>query len=230
MKKIKYIVSTVIAVAVAALIIVGCRKENETSNIIEKQPIAKYNRENNTMSYYLDLNKISDNLNKKTTNSKGTTDRFLVESIEVIDEAYDDEEILPEIKVVIIDTEEEVSYTTWLMGNFSHKDIDSSDTYYYFDDDVVAKHYEFVNYEDDKLYAFKVDGNTCTKKEVNPLTYSSFRPKWAFSCRATNCKVGECEKEKVADYCYTCGPCTPPGICKRVGLGQMIREWIETIF
>lgn len=214
MKKIKYIVSTVIAVAVAALIIVGCRKENETSNIIEKQPIAKYNRENNTMSYYLDLNKISDNLNKETADSKGTTDRFLIESIEVIDEAYDDEEILPEIKVVIIDTEEEVSYTTWFIGDFTEKVVHNTITDYYLDSDVQKGKYEFASNNDDGTVSFcKVDNG---KVEVDVVDNEALPrvPKWTISCKAVNCTY--CHKIKIQEHpnVWSCSECTN-GTCER---------------
>lgn len=226
-KYFKFATAVVALVMVAAIVVTfeACRKTGKTvePTIVQnsRNPIAIYDHNNGAMTYSFDLEKLNHEFNKKV--SRTSQDRYIIESIEILDEAPTDAGTNPEIKIVVIDTEEEVSYSTWLMESFATKSVFDDNTCYYIDEDIVIGIYSFVSQDGDVYYQYDVNGNSYSRKETNPAMYSSFRPKWTFTCRSTNCNVGECEKVKIEDYHYTCSPCAGDGAsCVRAGIVDII--------
>ncbi len=189
--------------------------------------------DNNTgrTTYHFDIEKMNMLLNEKLT-SKTSSDRYVVESMTIIDTMPLVKDFNPEIKIVLFDTDEEVTYSTWLTGFYTNKVISGQKTTYYLSSDVATKNYEFAFYENDELFVASVNGTNYSIERRNLASYAPFRPKWSFTCRATNCLVGECEKVStgLGNHHYTCSPCTPQGSkCERVGIGQIIIEIINAI-
>ena len=233
-KKMKFVatVATLLIAAAGVITFEACNKTNKTSVEpttvqINRKPVATYDHNQGTMTYSFDLEKINADFNRSM--SKTNESRYIVESIEILDDDPTDAEVRPEIKIVVIDTEEEVFYSTWFMESFATKNVNSGNTYYYLDEDVEIGIYTFVSQDGDVFYQYSVNGNNYSKQESNPAMYSSFRPKWTFTCRAANCQVGQCEKYKEGDYWYTCTPCTGNGQCERVGIIDIIIEILSAI-
>lgn len=189
--------------------------------------------DNNTgrTTYHFDIDRMNILLNEKLC-SKASSDRYVVESMTIIDSMPLVRDFNPEIKIVLFDTDNEVTYSTWLSGFYTNKVISGQKTTYYLSSEVSAKNYEFAFYENDELHVVRVNGDTYSIERKDPASYAPFRPKWSFTCRATNCSIGECEKVPtgLGNHHYTCSPCTSPGSkCERVGIGQILIELINAI-
>ena len=189
--------------------------------------------DNNTgrTTYHFDIEKMNMLLNEKLT-SKTSSDRYVVESMTIIDTMPLVKDFNPEIKIVLLDTDEEVTYSTWLTGFYTNKVITGQKTSYYLSSDVAAKNYEFAFYENDQLFVACVNGLNYSVERRDSALYAPYRPKWSFTCKATNCLIGECEKvyTGLGDHHYTCSPCTLPGSkCERVGIVEILIDIINAI-
>lgn len=215
----------------------SCNKDDdETLNPSYQEPhngklLAVTDNNTGRTTYHFDIEKMNMLLNEKLT-SKTSSDRYVVESMTIIDSMPLVRDFNPEIKIVLFDTEEEASYTIWLTGFYTNKVISGQKTTYYLSSDVAAKNYEFAFYENDELFVASINGTSYSIERIEPASYAPFRPKWCFICKSQGCAENDCIKVEtgLGNHHYTCSPCTTPGgICRRVGLVQAFIEFIAEI-
>lgn len=181
-----------------------------------RKPLATFDHNHGTMTYSFDLDKINADLNRSL--SRTAEDRYIVESIEILDDAPTDAEVCPEIKIVVLDTEEEASGTVWLMKKFSQKVVEEDRTYYNIDKSVSIGDYDFAYRDNDRLIVVKVNGNTISTHEEDVTIIDSL-PKWLLFCKSCNC--AECTKNG-SFWNAGCNPCeTPGGTCT-----SELAEWV----
>ncbi len=206
--KIVATVATLLIAAAGVITIEACNKKNETSvepTTVQnyRKPLATYDHNHRTMTYSFDLEKINADFNRSV--SKTNEGRYIVESIEILDDAPTDAEVCPEIKIVVIDTEEETSTTTWLMDAFATKNVNNGSTIYFLDIEVESGNYAFAtNNEDGTVVACQV-----VNGEINNISYASgegWNPRWAISCKAKN--RTNCRKIKVEPHFWSCTECS----------------------
>lgn len=117
-----------LALAMVVATFFACSKEKE-SNVVQqatvieevaRKPIATYDIDNRIMHDHFDLDFANSAINENNL-SKETGSRYVIESARVIDSVPLD--INSEIirKIVILDTEEELSITCWCIGAFVDK-------------------------------------------------------------------------------------------------------------
>ena len=227
--KTRRILMGALALAMVAATVIACSKEKETkvaqqtTENNERKPIATYDNATGQMTYHFDMSEIQQKMNAGE-NAKTEQDRYLVESIVVLDNAPSDINVMPEIKITILDTEEECSYTTWCMDYFTDKRVSTTSTSYYLDEEVASKNFNCYTTNGTNYQITFVNGGITITEDPSIPDYT-FRPKWFFTCRSENCSNGNCEKIKLADYHYTCSDgCPPGGTCKRVTIIDMLVE------
>ena len=206
-------VATVLIAAAGVITFEACNKKETTTvepTIIKnnRNPIANYDNNNGTMMYSFDLEKINKEFNEKV--SKTNQDRYIVESIEILDEDPTDVETCPEIKIVVVDTEEETSTTTWFMDTFASKSVNSGNTIYFLDSEVDSGTYQFATSNNDGTFnVYSVVNGTIDSVSNELPCNSSWRPKWTISCTASNCTY--CTKVKIGPHEWSCTQDCPPG-------------------
>jgi len=236
--KFKLATAVVALLMVAAIVVTfeACKKEkiNFKTQVsdVSNDAFAIFNSYSGVMKYNFEL----DNLNAKFNNyvsKSDSTDRFIIESIDILDDMPNDARVYPEVKIVVIDTYEEISYSMWLLETFCSKQPGDTNTYYYIDNDIEMGVYEFSYYdESDMLHVCNVNDNVFSDTIVDTMSYAPFRPKWVFTCRSHNCAVGECEKVPtgLGNHHYTCSPCNNPNAyCDRVGILRAILEFLANL-
>ena len=130
------------AAVFVAVAFFACNKEKEpaaqqpTEVEAARKPIATFDNATGQMTYHLDVSKVQQKINACESARTGQ-DRYVVESILVLDNDPSDSDVLPEIKITILDTEEECSYTTWFMDYFTDKRVSPTSTSYYLDEEVA---------------------------------------------------------------------------------------------
>lgn len=219
MKKYFKFATAVVALLMVTAIVVtfeACRKTGETvePTIVQnsRNPIAIYDHNTGAMTYSFDLEKLNHEFNKKV--SRTSQDRYIIESIEILDEAPTDAGTNPEIKIVVIDTEEETSTTTWFMDTFAVKNVDNSNTIYFIDSEVESGTYQFATANDDGTFNVYSVVNGTIRSVSNELPCYTWRPKWTISCTAVNCT--HCDKIKIGPHNWSCTEnCPSGGTCTR---------------
>ena len=206
-----------------------CKKEEKTNSdeSTSEKTIAVYDNKTGVMTYNFDAEMLTIKINEQLA-TRGEQDRYIVESVQIIDSLPSNARVQPEIKVVILDTDDETSYSFWLMEFFTYKKISSSKTEYYLDDDVKSGVYEMASAHDGYIYKFHINGESyLAEKIVDPQfstasEYIAMAPRWFIDCVAVNCEVGECHKQG-SFWNADCGVCTPPNsTCTR-----QPASWIE---
>ncbi len=211
--KIVATVATLLIAAAGVITIEACNKKNETSvepTTVQnyRKPLATYDHNHRTMTYSFDLEKINADFNRSV--SKTNEGRYIVESIEILDDAPTDAEVCPKIKIVVIDTEEETSTTTWLMDAFATKNVNNGSTIYFLDIEVESGTYQFATSNNDGTFnVYSVVNGTIDSVSNELPCNSSWRPKWTISCTASNCTY--CTKVKIGPHEWSCTQDCPPG-------------------
>ena len=155
-------------------------------------------------------------LNEKFLKDKDDASRFVVESVEIIDSLPRDENVAGEIKITILDTEEEYSYSIWGMKSFIVKDVQEDKVDYYLNDDLANGIAEFAFKGGDIYYVASRVGDSLSIHEVDSLTYVS-TPWIIFYCKSINC-LSSCEKggQWYLGWCRQCpynnGQCSQESI------------------
>ena len=143
--------ATLLIAAAGVMTFEACNKKDKDSvePLVQnhRMPLATFDHNHGTMTYSFDLDKINADFNRSL--SRTAENRYIVESIEILDDAPTDAEVCPEIKIVVIDTEEEASTTMWFMDTFAEKDVDGSNTVYFLDSEVESGNYVFATKNDD---------------------------------------------------------------------------------
>jgi hypothetical protein len=185
-------------IAVSLISIYGCNKDKED----EHQNIQSYNAENvkkaiatlNTttgnISYGFDIKALTEKVNSVTKED----DRYIIESFELEPRSIlMNDSIHPALKIVIIDTEEETTYTHWLCDGFLEKILDSNNIEYYLSENIYDGSFSFISPDDGKYRLSTVqDGLLVSSESVEHL--DSFPPifPWDLTCTTTN-------------HCFQCG-------------------------
>ena len=217
---------------VVAVVFVGCKKEKETpvqeannnsenkpdTEVVERKPIAIYDNATGQMTNYFDLAEIQQKTNE-TLAAKTNTNKFVIESVQIEDSNPTDVSVNPEIRITILDTDEEVSYTMWYMEHFVDKKVNANQTHYYQNQEVDSGVYEFAYRIGDTYYKASVNGNEITTIETDS-TLCMGMIRWFFVCLQQGCGVS-CEKGGSFWNGY-CEPCTTQtGQCN-----QNIAPWV----
>ncbi len=209
MKKFRILMGA-LALAVAAATIVACNKEKESNAIQQtveetgRKPIATLDNATGQMTYHFDMIELQQKLNE-VAETKNDQDRFIIESIQVIDSLPLNQSELPEIKVTILDVEDETTFTMWLMQSFTEKVVLQSTTRYYADAGVNTGVYEFGFQDEGKFYKVSVNGDEYDITEIDSPTCLGFMPRWLLWCRRDNC-ANECTKggSWINSHCNPC--------------------------
>lgn len=228
-----------LALTVVAAIVIACNKEKEfnvvqqttgTEKVVRK-PIATYDINNGIMHDYFDL----DFVNSIIIDNNGTkevTNRFFVESEEIIDSVPSDcnSDIIR--KIVILDTEEEKTITCWCIGTFVDKKICADTVLYYVNEEVASGVYEFFMSSDDAIYVVYVNGSTYTIVEVEQVPETAMGKTIVF-CVGMDCQSG-CNLTSDNNCSICISNPGQQGHCFKVAtnngtIGQILRMLLEVL-
>ena len=206
MKNLKYIMSTLMVALAVAVVFVACSKEKENGADLpsDRKPLATYDTNAGTMTSLIDINTLNVKLNKFYA-TRGDADRYVIESAEVLDSVPRNKDVRGEIKITILDTKEECSYSIWCMNSFVVKDVKEHQVNYYLDENVANGNFNIAFKERDNYYIADFVGDSLSTHNVDPLEYG-FCPWYIFTCRSTDC-LQNCDKEGTAWHAY-CRPCS----------------------
>lgn len=200
MKKVKYILATLMVAAIVAVVLVGCKKEKETENQanngnateeVERKPIATMDMKTGKMTYNISLGELQNALDESFA-LKGDEGRYIFESFEIVQPNSKDEN-KSGIKFSVIDTEEETSSTDLLYDGYLKKETENDTLFYYLDEDFVKGNYSFITFMGDgALKIFVENGIAIGYEEVpqDSLLVGSNGGKWHVECEAHNCSGG----------------------------------------
>ncbi len=216
-----------LALAMVAATVIACTKEKETkvaqqatkTEEVARKPIATYDNATGQMTYHFDLNKVQQNM-RDDLMVRSEQDRYVVEAILIEDSIPAELSVRPELKIIVLDTEEEVSYTMWFMESFVDKVVSDNNTNYYKNAEVYSGVYEFGYHVGDAFYKINVNESEVTTTEVDSALCMGMI-KWFFVCLQQNGCGTPCTKGGTFFNGY-CNPCTTsPGQCN-----QSIAPWI----
>ena len=228
-----------LALTVVAAIVIACNKEKEmnaaqqatdTEEVVRK-PIASYDISSGVMHNYFDFDYANSIINENY-NTKETTYRFIVESVEIIDSIplNNDSEIIR--KIVILDTEEEKTITCWCIGTFVDKKICADTVLYYVNEEVASGVYEFFMSSDDAIYVVYVNGSTYTIVEVEQVPETAMGKTIVF-CVGMDCQSG-CNLTSDNNCSICISNPGQQGHCFKVAtnngtIGQILRMLLEVL-
>ncbi len=215
-------VMVVILLAVAAATVFGCKKENEVNVVSDEQylrkPIAVYDNNSGLITTLIDVEALNMKFYESFHTNKNLDNYFVIESVEILDSVPRNEAVRGEIKITLLDTEEECSYSIWCMKSYVVKDVKEQQVDYYLDEDVANGNYDFAFKDGDNYYVADFVGDSLSIYEVDSLDYGC-RPKFAFFCKSRNCG-DHCEKDG-SWYNAWCDRCRlPNGVCEEMGVIQ----------
>ncbi len=200
------------AAVVVAVAFFACNKEKETATQqpteveAARKPIATFDNATGQMTYHFDTETLQLQLNEQMV-SRSISNRYIVESVEVLDKAPTDESVYAEIKVTILDVETESTITAWLMHRFTDKKVRQDMTDYYSDTEVASGNYDFGYRSDGKYYMVSVNGDNLITTEIDS-TFCMTLPRPLLTCMAQNCGI-ICEKQG-SWWHSQCKPCESP--------------------
>ena len=92
-----------------AMLTTSCKKNDENSNQNNSKsetPIAIYNNEKGIMTYNFDAEMLTIKINEQfVARNEQPSNRYIVESVQILDSLPSNSNVKPEIKIVILDTE-----------------------------------------------------------------------------------------------------------------------------
>lgn len=190
---------------VSVMFITSCTDKDSTPNRKAdnyKRPIASRNAASSDIAFHVKLEKLQSALEQGPMRGNN----YVIESVQIIDEPATD---LPlTLKIVILDTENEVSITKFLIQDFIEKEIVSDSVYYYLGDEIIAGTYTFLTTDENgKNYNVHVSNGSLLSKEV---LVGDIPPGPGFReivCVSRNC-ISSCDLI-LAGYMYDCTPCNP---------------------
>ena len=123
--------------------------------------------------------------------------------------------VLSEVKISVIDTENEVSGTLWLMKKVLDKKVEQSTTSYYLDQELSSETYDFAYRDGNKLFVVHYTNNGenyfITEESLDQIDKAL---RWFIFCKSDNCI--ECTKNGTF-WNAGCDPCMDPN-------GKCIKE------
>lgn len=180
--------------------IIGCNKRSENDNSIirpfddedVKRPIASIDLSTGKVSYSFDLNELSEKFNSTFKEE----DRFIIESFELEENSIlMNDSIYSALKIVIIDTEEEISYTHWLCDGFLETALENNHLDYYLSDSICDGNFSFISPDRGKHLLNTVqDGVLVSSNYIEQLDLVPPIFPWDLTCM-TGEKCLECDKE-----------------------------------
>ena len=227
MKRIKNVMVVSILAIITATVF-GCKKENEVNVVSNEQtlrkPIAVYDNNSGLITTLIDVETLNTKFNVFSHTNKNLSTRFVTESVEVLDSVPRNKDVAGEIKITVLDTEGEYSYSIWCMNSFVVKDVKEQQVDYYLDETVENGNYDFAFKDGDTYYVASLVCDSLSIHEVDSLDYGC-RPKWAFMCRSRNCE-DECTKGGVwySSWCHRC--ILDNGDCEEMGLLSYVVSWL----
>lgn len=202
-----------IALFTMIMLLVSCKKNNEDFNpneneIIDSKGIllATRNIQNGEIYYNYDLEELNYSLHKRSNTSEYKD--FILESMFIIDTLPISKTTHAEIKISVINTEKEESFTIWLMDNFIIKDVKEEYVEYFLSKNVKEGNYTMGTWGNNKTYIGTVYNDSLTIETIDGLCYAPRVPKWTISCKPTNCMKG-CDKTKIDNHYWRCSNCEP---------------------
>ena len=219
MKKTK-IATLIVVLAVIAAPIYGCKKDNKDNVVPNEQylreRIAVYDNNSGLMTTFIDAEAMNTKFYESSHSNRNLSNRFVTESVEVLDNEPHNKDVAGEIKITILDTEEECSYSIWCMNNYVVKDVKEQQVDYFLNEDVANGNYDFAFKEGETYYVAGIVGDSLSIHEVDSLDYGC-RPKYAFMCKSRNCG-NECTRggEWYSSWCHRC--IFDNGDCEEMGL------------
>lgn len=200
-----------ICLTITALIITSCNKDKLNditinNDIDDRELLAVYDNTTETMTQLINIEKLQQKINVNKT----TSDKFVIESVLILDSVPCDSAVLPELKISILDTENETSYSIWYMKKYIEKNVKNGRTEYYTDKSVLSGNYTFGYTWDGRFYTVSVNPNGFTTNEINQSQIEML-PRWTLICLSVNCSEA-CEKTG-SFWNAHCKSCTLPGQC-----------------
>lgn len=227
MKRIKKLMIVVVLAAIVTVVF-GCKKENETNIVSSEQnlrkPVAIYDNNTGLITTLIDVEAMNVVFNQSSNTNKDLSNRFVTESVEVLDSVPCDKDVAGEIKIIVLDTDDECSYTIWCMKSFIIKDVKEQQVEYYLDEDVANGNYDFAFKEGNTYYVADFVDDSLSIHEVDSLDYGC-RPKFMFFCRSRNCE-DNCTKggDWYSGWCRRCP--LENGDCEEMGIISWLLSFI----
>lgn len=200
------------AAVVVAVAFFACNKETETGAAIQtpeteevvKKSIAVFDNKSNLITTFVDAEAINTKLDEHFHALKNNANRFVVESVVVLDSVPRNKEVLGEIRITLLDTEKECSYSIWLMKSFVVKDVKEQQVDYYLDDNVANGKFDIAFKAENAYYVADFVGDSLSIHEIDILDYSC-HPWVSFYCRSIDC-TNQCDKNGSAlnAWCKQC--------------------------
>ncbi len=221
MKKFRILMGA-LALAMVAAVIIACSKENEKDTAqqtaiteeVARKPIATFDNTIGEITTFVDPEALAEKLNE-TFFTKGTCNRYILESIAILDSMPRNKDVRGEIKITLLDTEEECSYSIWCMKSYVYKDVKEQQVDYYLDENVANGNYNIAFKNDDIYCVANIVGDSLSIHEVDPLDYACL-PWVLFTCRSINC-IYLCDKQGSLLHA-SCKPCPlQDGQCNEEG-------------
>ena len=214
MKNLKYIMATLMVALVVAVVCVACNKDKETpvqeannnsdnepnTEVVERKPIATMDMKTGEITYSFCMDELQHAICQQL--SSKDSNRYYLETVEIVDEIPVEDTIFTGIKIVLLDTDTENSITIWASNTFIEKVVNNTTVNYYLANDVADGNYSFETYGKTN-YTVNVEN----KKLVNimPCQQPS-GPIFCITCTSHLCERG-CEPFKMTWTGWTCTEC-----------------------
>ena len=206
MKKFRILMRAVALVLVAATVL-SCEKQNGSgtnNDSNNRSPIAVYDNNTGLITTLIDAEAINEKIDESFLGLKDDANRFVIESVEVLDSVPRNKNVNGEIKLTVLDTDDECSYSLWCMKSFIVKDVKEQQVDYYLDDNVANRNFNVAFKVQDKYYIADFIGDNMTVHEIDSLDYSC-TPWVFFWCRSIDC-TNQCDKTGTL-FNATCKQC-----------------------
>ena len=217
-------------VAIFAIIVAtifGCKKDNEVpcteanDNNGQRNPIAVYDNNSGMITTLINVEALTTKFNKSFLTNKNLDNCYVAESVEVLDSMPYNKDVRGELKITLLDTEEECSYSIWCMKDYVVKDVKEQQVDYYLDENVENGNYDFAFKEGELYYAADFVGDSLSIHQIDSLDYGC-RPKILFICKSRNCE-DLCSKGGKW-YSSWCRRCPTDGDCEEMGIIAIILD------
>ena len=216
--------------AIVAVVLVGCKKEKETPKTetndsnVQRKPIAVFDNNSELITTFINTEAVNKKLKESFFVHKDNANRFVVESVEVLDSVPHNKDVKGEIKFTILDTEEECSYSIWCMKGYVVKDVKEQQVDYYLDENVENGNYDFAFKEGNTYYAADFVGDSLSIHEIDSLDFGC-RIRILFICKSENCG-DQCSKAGswYSNWCRICR--LPNGKCREMGIIEFLFDYL----
>lgn len=206
MKKFRILMKAA-ALALLAATVLGCEKQNElgiNNDSNYRNPIAVYDNTSGLITTFIDAEAINEKINDSFLTLKNETNRFVLESVEVLDSVPRNKDVTGEIKITVLDTDDEYSYSIWCMKSFVVKDVKEQQVDYYLDENVANGCFDIAIKVEDTYYVANYVGDSLPIHEVDSMEYGC-HPWVLFTCRSIDC-INSCDKQGTALHAH-CKQC-----------------------